>query len=315
MKLTFGGDIKTYRNLPVGVIGTGLGLCTLSNAFNSFGMSYVRIICMLIGMAVWYVAFMKICFNFDKVKEEYFANTVTATLYATFAMLTMVLSSFIVAYIPLLGKALWLIGIAIQSALIIMLFVFHIFEKRDIDVILPSWYVTLLGLLVSTAIGTEMGFEGLQKIIVIYGFLMYFGSIGFVVYRLLQKDLPRPARYTKTILLAPISLVLVGYINVYSNQSIVLVLALYVILIITMLYVLSQVKSFMEDSFTPGCAALTFPHAIAIIASLKTSAFLAESMPTLSTVIKQIAGVQMFFTTGIILFTLTCFFKARSTWN
>ncbi|WOO90005.1 TDT family transporter [Mollicutes bacterium LVI A0078] len=307
--------MKHFRNLPVGVIGTALGLCTLSNAYNVIGLSWVRVLSMLIGIVIWVIAFRKIVFNFDKVKTEYSENTVTATLYATFAMLTMVLSSFIVSYIPVLGKALWLAGIAMQSALIVMLFGLHIFKKRNLDVILPSWYVTLLGLLVSTAIGTEMGFPTLQKIIVIYGFLMYFGTIAFVVYRLFKKDLPKPARYTKTILLAPISLIIVGYINVYENKSQLLVTVLMLILAITMLYVLTQTKSFMEGGFTPGYAALTFPHAIAIIASLKLSTYFTDINPSLSAGLHQIAGVQIFFTTAVILFTLYSFVIRRADWN
>lgn len=270
---------------------------------------------MIIGMIVWVHAFRKIAFNFDKVKEEYNENTVTATLYATFAMLTMVLSSFIVAYIPVLGKALWLAGIVMQSILIVMLFALHIFKKRNLDVILPSWYVTLLGLLVSTAIGTEMGFANLQKVIVIYGFVMYFATIGFVVYRLIKKDLPAPARFTKTILLAPISLVIVGYINVFTQKSQTLISILLVIFAITMIYVLTQTKKFMEGGFAPGYAALTFPHAIAIIASLKLSTYFAEINQGLSNVIYQIAGIQIFFTTAVILFTLYSFWIRRNTWN
>ncbi|WOO87265.1 TDT family transporter [Mollicutes bacterium LVI A0039] len=310
-----GGIIKHFRNLPVGVIGTGLGLCTLSNAYNVIGLSWVRTLCMIIGMIIWVIAFRKISFHFDKVKEEYSENTVTATLYATFAMLTMVLSSFIVAYIPILGKGLWLAGIAMQVMLIVMLFGLHIFKKRNLDVILPSWYVTLLGLLVSTAIGSAMGFAGLQKIIVIYGFIMYFATIGFVVYRLFKKDLPKPARYTKTILLAPISLIIVGYINVFENKNQMVVTGLLVIFAITMIYVLAQTKSFMEGGFTPGYAALTFPHAIAIISSLKISGYFAEINTGLSAAMYQIAGIQIFFTTAIILFTLYSFYIRRADFN
>lgn len=310
-----GGIIKHNRNLPVGLAGTGLGLCTLSNAYNAVGFSWVRTLVMLIGMVIWFVAMNKIIFHFDKVKEEYLENTVTATLYATIVMLTMVLSSFIVQFIPFLGKGLWLAGIIAQSTLIVMLFGLHIFKQRNLDVILPSWYVTLLGLLVSTAIGTEMGFPGLQKIIVIYGFLMYFGTIGFVVYRLIKKDLPQPARYTKTILLAPISLLIVGYINVIETKSQTLVTILMIILAITMIYVLSQTKKFMAGGWTPGYAALTFPHAIAIIATLKLSGFYTDLNPTLSAGLHQIAGIQIFFTTAVILFTLYSFVIRRDTWN
>lgn len=307
----FGGIIKRFRNLPVGVTGTGLALCTLSNGYNTIGLSLVRTLCMFVGMIVWVVAFQKIAFHFDKVHEEYHGNTVTATLYATFAMLTMVLSSFIVSYIPILGKILWLAGIVMQSALIIMLFTLHVFKKKNLDVILPSWYVTLLGLLVSTAIGADMGFPVLQHLIVIYGFLMYFSTIGFVVYRLWKKELPAPARYTKTILLAPISLIIVGYINVYENKSTTLIIILALIYAITMVYVLIQTKSFMEGGFTPGYAALTFPHAISIIASLKLSAYFTDIYPSVSAGIYQIAGVQILLSTAIILFVLYSFYIRR----
>lgn len=307
--------MKHYRNLPVGLAGTALGLCTLSNGYNVIGLGWVRILAMLIGMVVWFVAANKIFFHFDKVKAEYTENTVTATLYATFVMLTLVESSFIVQYIPLLGKGLWLIGIVAQSTLIVLLFKCHIFKKRNLDVILPSWYVTLLGLLVSTAIGTEMGFPTLQKIIVIYGFLMYFSTIGFVAYRLFKKDLPAPARFTKTILLAPISLVIVGYINVFENKNETIVTILMIIFAITMIYVLMQTKKFMEGGWAPGYAALTFPHAIAIISTLKLSTFYTDIHPTLSSSLYQIAGIQIFFTTAVILFTLYSFVIRRDSWN
>ncbi len=301
--------MKNFKNLPVGLIGTGLGLATLSNAYNTIGLSSVRHLAMFIGMFIWFMAFSKIVFHFSIVKEEYMGNTVTATLYATFSMLTMVLSSYIVTYLPFVGKALWLIAVFIQSSLIIMLFVLHIFKKRNIDVILPSWYVTLLGLLVSTAIGGAMGFENLQKVIVIYGFIMYFSTIGVVVYRLAKKDLPAPARFTKTILLAPISLVIVGYINVFE-PNVNVVFFLYAIFIITMIYVLLQTKSFMQGGFVPGYAALTFPHAIAIIASLKVSGvLLGNNFESLGNIVYQFAGLQIFFTTAVILYTLQAFMR------
>ncbi len=287
----------------------------MSNAYNVIGLSWVRILCMIIGMIIWAIAFRKIAFSFDKVKEEYLENTVTATLYATFAMLTMVLASFIVAYLPIVGKALWLAGILMQSILIVMLFVIHIFKKRNIDVILPSWYVTLLGLLVSTAIGTEMGFATLQHIIVIVGFILYFSTIGFVVYRLNKKELPAPARFTKTILLAPISLLIVGYINVYGGKSQTLVAFLMAIFAVTMIYVLSNTKSFMDGGFVPGYAALTFPHAIAIIAVLKLSTYYTELNPSLSSSLYQFAGIQILFVSALIVFVLYSFFIRRGSWN
>ncbi len=311
--------MNKYRNLPVGFIGTVLGLATLSNAYNAIGFSFIRTIVMIFALYCWTIAARKVFLNFDKVKEEYMENTVTATLYATFSMLTMVLSSFIVQFIAPLGKVLWLIAIFVQLTLIILLFVKHIFVKQNIDVILPSWYVTFLGLLVSTAVGTEMGFDYFQHIIVLIGYGLYFTTIGFVVYRLSKKDLPAPARFTKTILLAPISLIIVGTLNVYTNFSADhpgLIYFLYIIFIITMIYVLKQTKSFLKGGFVPGYAALTFPHAIACIASLKVSGFLVkQNLVTLGNLVHYIAIIQIIVTTVIILYTLTNFFKTKESWN
>ncbi len=311
--------MNKYRNLPVGVIGTVLGLTTLSNAYNALGFSFIRTVVMLFGLYGWSIAARKIFLNFDKVQEEYMENTVTATLYATFPMLTMVLSSFIVQFISPLGKLLWLIAVFTQLTLIVLLFVKHIFAQKNLDVILPSWYVTFLGLLVSTAVGTEMGFSLLQHIIVIIGYGLYFSTIGFVVYRLFKKDLPAPARFTKTILLAPISLIIVGTLNVYGNFSISnpgLIYFLYTIFIITMIYVLKQTNSFLDGGFVPGYAALTFPHAIACIASLKVSGFLIkQNHLILGNIIHTIALIQIIATTIIIGYTLYNFFKNKQAWN
>ncbi len=311
--------MNKYRNLPVGVIGTVLGLTTLSNAYNALGFSFIRTVVMLFGLYGWSIAARKIFLNFDKVQEEYMENTVTATLYATFPMLTMVLSSFIVQYISPLGKILWLLAVFTQLTLIVLLFIKHIFAKKNLDVILPSWYVTFLGLLVSTAVGTEMGFDFLQHILVLIGYALYFSTIGFVVYRLFKKDLPAPARFTKTILLAPISLIIVGTLNVYSDFSAAnpgLIYFLYTIFIITMIYVLKQTSSFLDGGFVPGYAALTFPHAIACIASLKVSGFLIkQNHLILGNIIHTIALIQIIATTIIIGYTLYNFFKNKQAWN
>ncbi len=319
--------MRKYEKMPIGFVGTGLGLVTLSNGYDSIGLSLVRIIAMFIGMYIWFIGFRKITTSFHIVKEEYLSNTVTATLYATFSMLTMVLSSFIEQYFHFIGTTIWLIAVVIQMVLILLLFAKHILAKRNLEVILPSWYVTLLGLLVSTAIGANMNYSSLgfdfvilKQVIVIYGFFMYFCTIPFVVYRLAKKELPAPARYTKTILLAPISLIIVGYINVFTQAgkavgNTPLVIFLYLILLITMIYVALQTKSFLKGGFTPGWASLTFPMAIAVIASFKASVYFETAgLFNFSTFAFQLYGVQLFITTGVIMFVLINYLSLKKDW-
>lgn len=306
--------MKTNRYMPVGVIGTALSMTTIANVYSMAGFAIVKPIFVMVGLYFWFTAARKVIFNFDKVKEEYFESTVTATLYATFAMLTMSLANALFEYFPITARLFWVFGVTCQIVLIFMLVIFHIFKSRSIDVVLPSWYVTLLGLLVASTSDAHMGFATIKQGIVIYGFLCYFMTIGIVVFRLWSSPLPHEMRRTKNILLAPISLIIVGYITMF-DENIYIVLGLYCIMGITMFYILSNIRAFFDEGFDLSYASLTFPSAIAVVASYKTSEAIFDYNIILGDIVLWLGQFQLIVSSAIIMISAYNYWIRRSEWN
>ena len=127
----------------------------------------------------------------------------------------------------------------------------------------------------------------------------------FMVVRLLKHPLADPLFHTKAILLAPSSLCVVSYINIIKNPNPIVVYLLYLVVFVSILYVIANLTKFFSFSFHPGFAGLTFPMAIGTVATNKMAGFLGnQGFETLSGIIKQIGGIQLFITTGIITFVL-----------
>ena len=62
---------------------------------------------------------IKIVTNFNVVKNEY-SNTVPASLYAGFTMITMILGSYVFDFSPTIGKAMWFVGLILHAIHIVI---------------------------------------------------------------------------------------------------------------------------------------------------------------------------------------------------
>ncbi|MGL4374314.1 MAG: TDT family transporter, partial [Turicibacter sp.] len=228
---------KKIENLPVGVIATAVGAATLANAYLPFGFTWIRHLTLFLVSFVWLAAIIKVTYYFTTFKKEY-SNVVPASLYATFSMLTMIIGSYIFTYQPMVGKLLWLAGIVIHVTHILIFTYRNVIKGVKIDTFLPTWFVTYNGLLVSTVVGGAMNEPQLSKIIVIYGIIVFLTILPFKLYRLVTKPLPEMLTPTLCILLAPSSLCLVSYLNVFSEPNKIIVIGLYVIILLTLLTIL-----------------------------------------------------------------------------
>jgi len=189
-----------------------------------FGITIARHLLMWLSVIIWCIGLIKMVFFFIKYKEEY-QNTVLASLYTAFSMLTMILGSYIFPYIPFLGKTLLMVGI-ISHALFICLFTYYyVIKKFDFEFFLPSWFVTYLGILTGTVVG-----KGIlpTTFIVFYGFIAFVIVFIPLVWKGLFFSIPDKFIHTKAIFLAPPSLCLAGYLTNFSSPHIILVSIFYI---------------------------------------------------------------------------------------
>ncbi|WP_297286149.1 hypothetical protein, partial [uncultured Brachyspira sp.] len=143
------------KGLPIGFVGTCVGLATLSNVYNLLGYSWVRHLCMCLAGLAAVLGILKVIFFFPKVQEEY-KSGVLAAMYTTITMNTMLFGTYIAGYNAALGKAIFLTGVFVHMAMILCYTIYHIIMNFKVDFLLPSYFVTYNGLLVSTVAGINM---------------------------------------------------------------------------------------------------------------------------------------------------------------
>ncbi|WP_195263990.1 TDT family transporter [Clostridium sp. 1001275B_160808_H3] len=299
---------RKIENLPVPILPTMVGAATLSNIYSSLGYTWVRHLTMWIATCILIVYLVKILAFYPTCKKEY-SNTVPASLYAGITMITMILGSYYFDYNNSFGKILWLIGLILHAIHIIIFTYRNVIKGVNKDTFVPSWFVTYNGIMVSTVVGSVMKEPLISKIVLYYGILVLLLILPFMIIRLRRLPLKEAFFHTQAILLAPSSLCVVSYINVVKEPNKIVLYLLYILVVITLLFVVYKLPKFFSYKFTPAFAGLTFPMAIGTLASIKMSGFLInEGYEMLGNITKQISGIQIYITTAIISFVLFNFF-------
>lgn len=301
--------IAKTKNMPIAVVPTMVGAATLSNMYLPLGFTWIRHITMIAATVVLLAYLLKIVCHFSTAKAEY-SNTIPASLYAGIPMIIMILGSYYFDFNNTIGKSLWLIGLAIHTIHIIVFTYRNVIKNFNKDTFMPSWFVTYNGIMVSVVVGGVMNEPIISKIVVYYGIAVLCIIMPFMIYRLSTHPINPPVFLTQAIVLAPSSLCVVGYLNVIKEPNAIVVYALYLLVLCSLAFVLYKMPKFFKVQFNPGYAALTFPMAIGIVASVKMSGFLMDQGNNcLGTILKELSGIQIYITTAVIGFILYNFVK------
>lgn len=300
--------IQKLERLPVPLLATMVGAATLSNVYLGLGFSLVRHLTMILGTLVLLVYLVKMVRYPAACIGEY-KNTVPGSLYAAFSMLLMILGSYYFDFSPALGKGMWFAGLGIHAIHILIFTWRNVLVKRVADTFVPSWFVTYNGILVSCVVGGVMKEPEILTIVTYYGIAIYFILIPLMIWRLMKFEIKDAMFHTQAVVLAPCSLCVVAYLNVIPEPNFILISILYACVLASLLFVIYKLPKFFSYAFTPGFAGLTFPMAIGIVASTKMSGYLSGAgYEALANVVKQISGIQIYITSGIIAFVLFNFF-------
>lgn len=300
---------ERLKNMPIPVVATMLGAATLSNIYQSLGYDWVRHVTMWATTAVLLCYLAKIILYPSVVKGEY-KNTVPASLYAGITMVTMILCSYYKDWVPGAARVVLIAAVCIHAVHIAVFLFNNVFHGVKLDTFVPSWFVTFNGIMVSTVVGSAMLPPVMAKAVLIWGLCIYTVTIPFMVWRLATKEVKPAVWHTQAIVLAPCSLCLASYLNLAAEPVLIVVSVLFLCVFLSLVFIIVKLPSFFAVPFAPGFAGLTFPMAIGIVASNKASAFFAGAgQETVSYVIKQIAGVQIYLTTAIIGMVLFGFLK------
>lgn len=300
--------LQKIENLPVPILPTMVGALTLSTVYSNMGYTWVRHITSWIAVIVL-LSYITKMIVYPKTCLKEYSNTVPASLYAGFTMITMILGGYFYNASPVFGKTLWFTGLILHAIHILIFTYRNVVKGVNMQTFVPSWFVTYNGIMVSTVVGGVMNEPAICKIVVYYGIAVFTIIIPFMLYRLLKHELKEPMYHTQAILLAPSSLCLVSYLNFIETPNKFIIYYLYLAVICALIFIIIKLPTFFSFIFHPGFAGLTFPMAIGTVASSKMSAYLiGQGYETFGNVINQILGIQIYLTTGIISVVLFKFF-------
>ncbi len=302
------------ERMPIPVVAATVGACTLSNVYNGLGFPIIRHITMIFGTVIFLAYLYKFIKYPNAIKNDY-NNTIFASLYGVFSMLLMLLSSYYIAWIPAF-KYVLIFAVLLHALQIVLFLSLKLFKNFDKTFFMPSWFVTLNGIMVSTVVGFKVLPTPMVTAIFYWGVFAYTLCIPFMIYRLVKFEIKPPTYHSQAILIAPASLIVATYVNIVSAESFVgtpnLLFAsiYYLAVLLSVIFVIIKLPKFFAVPFAPSFAGLTFPMAIGIVASQKMAGLLgALGYTTYSNIVNQIAGIQIYLTTAIISFVLFNFYK------
>ncbi len=299
---------EKLKTIPVPLLPTMVGACTLGNVYQGLGFDWVRNILFWTAIVVVISYIAKVITNPDTFKAEY-NQVIPASLYAGFSMLLMLIGSYVFPISNGFGKCLWLLGVIIHACHILIFTYRNVVKGVKWETFMPSWFVTYNGIMVSCVTGGVMNEPLITKIVCYYGIAVFTLIIPFMILRLATKPIADGVYHTQAVLLAPCSLCVVSYLNVSEAPNRFIMYYLYIAVILALCFIIYKLPSFFRFPFAPGFAGLTFPMAIGVVATGRFSGYMeAQGFAALAAVLKQVQGIQILLTTGIIFYVLLNFF-------
>lgn len=289
------GFLKT---IPIPICGLILGAVSLGNLLFSEGFRIIGTLFCLFGSFIMFLFVMKLFFTLKETLAD-LKNPIIASVAPTFTMAWMVICIFLNRLFPdsLVVSVIWLVSIIVHLGLMIYFIVAHIFPvKVTLEYIYPSWFITFVGIGVVPNT-SEVFVKGLGEPVIWLALGTYFILLPIIIKRLMHpKKMEDAAIPLITILTAPGSLCLAGYLSVFKNASLPVVLSLMVLSQLIYFGIVIYFRKMLEVGFYPSYAAFTFPMVISATAVFKVSNFFAGSS-TLS----LITGFLSIFETGVAI--------------
>lgn len=263
------------KKYPVPITGLILGLAAAGNLVQSYG-EINRSIFGIISAILFVLMLVKIVKFTDGVKES-LQNPVVASVFPTFSMAAMLLSTYLKPLSQTIAFALWTIGVALHVALIIW------FSKKfvlnfKIKQVFPSWFIVYVGIAVASVTAPAFKMTNIGQFAFWFGFITYIILLPLILYRTVKvKEMPEQTLPFLVIYAAPASLLLAGYMNSFETKSMAIVWLLAALSIIMYVAAIIMLPRLLKLKFYPSYSAFTFPLVISGIAMKLTNGFLAKS--------------------------------------
>ncbi|MGL9730698.1 TDT family transporter [Enterococcus sp. DIV0756] len=303
--------IKNFlKTIPIPICGLILGTVSLGNLLFSEGFERIGNLFCYIGLVMMIVFLFKIIFTFKDTIAA-LRNPIVASVAPTFTMALMVIAAFLERLFPqlMLNDCLWLTAIILHLALMGYFITVHILPVEvTLEYVYPSWFITFVGIGVipntSSTFVKEIG-----EIAVWVALISYLILLPIMLKRIVHKKrFEDSAIPLITIMTAPGSLCLAGYLSVCKNVSFPLVILLLLLSQLIYLCIVLNMKKMLKVGFYPSYAAFTFPLVISATAIFKASKVL-ENRPFLFELTQSLSIFETILAILVVCYVLIKYFS------
>lgn len=262
------------KKTPLPLAGLMLALAAIGNLVQSYGEVYRNvfgflstiILALIIGKMILYPR---------QVKEE-LANPVIASVFPTFTMGIMLISTYIKPFLPNFAFIVWSFSIGLHIFLMIRFTLNHV-VNFNMKKVFPSWFIVYVGIVVGSVTAPAYEMQAIGKILFSFGLISYFLILPLALKRISLNNIPEAALSTIAIFTAPVALCLAGYMSSFEFKNMNIVWPLLAMSQFIYVLVLIYLPKLLKLKFYPSISALTFPLVISAISLKLSHGFLVKS--------------------------------------
>lgn len=292
------------KAVPIPMCGLILGLASLGNLMKAFQFTAVGNAMGIVAGCLMLLILARLFFlplhSLNDLK-----NPIVASVAPTFTMALMVLCTYLTVTpgLTTLATIIWFIAVVIHYALVIYFtYTFVIHPQVGISHVFPSWFIVFVGMGVVAVTSPSFSII-LGQISFWIALVFYVLLLPIIIYRVfVHKQMPEATLPLMTIVAAPGSLCLTGYLKSFAEPNAALAVALLIVSQILYYVMLSKISR-LRLNFYPSFAAFTFPLVISGIAITTFNQVFAPA-GAVGVVIGFLSVVETIICTAVVFFVL-----------
>ncbi len=288
--------MNIIRQLPLPVSGLILALLSLGNLLQDIH-PYIRYLFGTIGCIFLILIVLKAALYPQDIKND-FENPIILSSCGTFSMSLMLLSTYLIQFMPSIAYTIWMIGIALHILLMIYFTYRFVISSFDILTVYPSWWIVYVGITMGAITAHMHGLNEIGFICFAIGFAAMLITTPLIIYRYVKhRDIPNMNKPLICIHTALFSILIVGYLNSAAAISNEFLIGIYLIACLMYMFSFYKLVEYRNLEFYPSFSAFTFPF---VISALATKGVLGVMQPNtllsaISTAQTLIAVIAVFY--------------------
>lgn len=302
-------EMKTFlKCVPLPMCGLILGLAALGNLLFIEGYATSSAVFFVIALVMMVPVLLKIMITPRQVLAD-LKNPIVASVAPTFTMAWMLICTFLKRLVPMfyLINWLWLMAVGLHFILMLYFVMVHILpDKLKFANIYPSWFITFVGIGVISNTAKIFALT-LGKIIIWVALALYFILLPVILKRISQYRQMKEGTWPLiTILAAPGSLCLSGYLTVITDKSLPFIIFLVILSQTLYFAILYFFKTMLKVKFYPSYGAFTFPMVITATVMSKTYQLFADN-PAIAELLRVLMVFETWVAVLIVCYVLICY--------